>query len=120
MTVERDPMVPMPKATRSVSPSMKRTSFGSMPSRSWRICLNVVSWPCPWFLVPMKMVALPLGMKRTSANSGPGEAARSMALTIARPRSRPRARDASRRAAKPATSASLTASSMFLAKSPQS
>ena len=67
-------MVPMPKATRSVSPSMKRTSFGSMPSRSWRICLNVVSWPWPWFLVPMKIVALPLGLKRTSANSAGGEA----------------------------------------------
>jgi len=49
----------------------------------------VVSWPWPWFLVPMKMVALPLGLKRTSANSGPGEAARSMAFTTASPRSRP-------------------------------
>ena len=44
--------------------------------------MNVVSWPWPWFLVPMNRVALPLGAKRISANSGCGPAARSMALTM--------------------------------------
>ena len=43
----------MPNATRSVSPSMKCTSFGSMPSFSHRICLNTVSWPWPCVLVPI-------------------------------------------------------------------
>ena len=32
----------------------------------------MVSWPWPWFLVPMRRVALPLGSKRISANSGCG------------------------------------------------
>src|SRR5206468_3881534 len=91
-----------------------------MPSRSCRICLNVVSCPWPWFLVPMKTVALPLGANLISANSGAGPAARSIALTTARPRSAPRLRDASRREGKPATSARISARSMLFGKSPQS
>ena len=82
--------------------------------------MNVVSWPWPWFLVPMNTVALPLGAKRISANSGWAPAARSIALTTPIPRSLPRARDASRRASKPETSASFSALSMLAAKSPQS
>ena len=61
ITVEREPLVPMPKATRSVSPSMYCTSAGSSPSFSLSTCLNVVSWPWPWFLLPINRVALPLG-----------------------------------------------------------
>ena len=49
ITVEREPLVPMPNATRSVSPSMYCTSFGSMPSRSLSTCLNVG-------LVPLALV----------------------------------------------------------------
>ena len=37
--VERDPKVPMPKVTRSVSPSTTRMSSISMPRCSLRICL---------------------------------------------------------------------------------
>ena len=43
ITVEREPIVPMPQPTRSVSPSMYLTLWGSRPRRSCRICLNVVS-----------------------------------------------------------------------------
>src|SRR5207248_2470729 len=67
ITVEREPLVPIPKATRSVSPSMYCTSAGSSPSRSFRICLNTVSWPWPWFLLPIKSDALPRGSKRITA-----------------------------------------------------
>src|SRR5712691_8028125 len=97
MTVEREPIVPMPQATRSVSPSMYRTSRGSRPRRSWRICLNVVSWPWPWFLLPIRTVAPPLGSKRISAYSGCGPAAFSIALAMPIPRSRPRFFDSPRR-----------------------
>ena len=61
ITVEREPLVPMPKATRSVSPSMYCTVAGSRPSFSFSTCLKVVSWPWPWFLLPISRVALPLG-----------------------------------------------------------
>ena len=101
-TMEREPLEPMPKATRSVSPSMNCTSFGSMPRRSHRICLNAVSWPWPCVLVPISSNALPLGLKRTSANSGVGPAACSIALATPMPRSMPRFAESSRRAAKPA------------------
>ena len=120
MTVEREPIVPMPKPTRSVSPSMYFTSRGSRPSRSWRICLNVVSCPWPWFLLPMNRVALPLGEKRISANSGCGPAACSIEFAMPSPRSLPRCFAASRRAAKPATSAAFSASSMIGSNSPLS
>ena len=116
-TVEREPLVPMPKATRSVSPSMYCTSSGSMPSRSFRICLNMVSWPWPWFLVPISSAAVPLGLKRISAYSGCAvPAACSMALTMpsraaGRASSTPRARLRSpprRRASAPCPCSSRT------------
>ena len=43
ITVEHEPLVPMPRATRSVSPSMYCTVAGSSPSFSFRTCLKVVS-----------------------------------------------------------------------------
>ena len=39
IVVEREPPVPMPKATASVSPWMNLTEWGSTPSRSTRICV---------------------------------------------------------------------------------
>ena len=72
----------MPNATRSVSPSMYCTSFGSMPSRSLSTCLNTVSCPWPWFLLPISNVTLPLGWKRISANSCPGDAAFSIGFAM--------------------------------------
>ena len=64
--------------------------------------MNTVSWPWPCVLVPISNNALPLGWNRTSAYSGTGPAACSIAFARPMPRSLPRARDASRRAAKPA------------------
>src|SRR4029450_12583072 len=58
-----------------------------MPSFSCRIWRKIVSCPWPWFLVPMNTVTVPLGAKRTSANSGCGPAARSIGLERPSPRS---------------------------------
>ena len=43
VTIEREPFEPIPNATRSVSPSMKRISFAAVPSFSCRICLYILS-----------------------------------------------------------------------------
>ena len=70
MVAEREPPVPSPKNTLSVSPWMYSMLSGCTPSLSATTCLNVVSWPWPWFFEPISTVALPLGANRISANSG--------------------------------------------------
>ena len=89
MVAEREPPVPSPKNTSSVSPWMYCTSLGSRPSRSQTICLNTVSWPWPWLLEPENSVTVPERSKRISAPSMPGAAARSMVLEMPKPRSLP-------------------------------
>ena len=44
---ERDPYVPMPNCTLSVSPWTIETLSIGMPRRSATTCANVVSWPWP-------------------------------------------------------------------------
>ena len=81
----------------------------------------MVSWPCPWALVPISSAAVPLGLKRISAYSGCAvPAACSIALTMPSPRSLPRFLESAWRAAKPATSASFMAMSRFFSNWPQS
>ena len=72
MVAEREPPVPSPKNTWSVSPCMYCTSSGSRPSRSQTICLNTVSWPWPWLIEPENSVTAPERSKRISAPSKPG------------------------------------------------
>ena len=45
---ERDPYVPMPNCTLSVSPWTIETCSNGMPSRSLTSCANVVSLTWPW------------------------------------------------------------------------
>ena len=89
MVAEREPPVPSPKNTLSVSPWMYSMSFGWMPSLSATICLNVVSWPWPWLMLPEKIDTVPPRSKRISAPSKLGAAARSMVLDMPSPRSLP-------------------------------
>ena len=56
-----------------------------MPSRSATICLNVVSWPWPWLMLPESIVTVPVRSKRISAPSKPAAAARSMVLDMPKP-----------------------------------
>ncbi len=117
---EREPPVPSPKNTRSVSPWMYWVSAGSRPRRSHTNCLNTVSWPCPWVTLPENKVASPARSKRISAPSKLGAPARSMVLESPNPRSLPRFFASARRAAKPLASASASAMSMFFSNSPLS
>jgi len=45
IVVEREPPVPIPNATASVSPCMNFTRSGSTPRRSTRIWVWIVAWP---------------------------------------------------------------------------
>ena len=117
---EREPPVPSPKNTSSVSPWIYCTSCGSSPSRSQTICLKAVSWPWPWLLEPENMVTLPSRSKRTSAPSRLGAPARSMVLDRPKPKSLPRFLASLLRFSKPLQSASASARSMFFSNSPQS
>ena len=120
MVVEREPPVPMPKATASVSPWMNLIRSGSTPSRSTSICVWIVAWPWPCEIEPVTKVMPPSGSKRISAVSMVGSAACSMVLEMPMPRSMPRFAASLRRASKPAQSASFMARSMFSSKRPLS
>src|ERR1700722_4848311 len=66
---EREPYVPMPNCTLSVSPwTIEMLSIGS-PSRSDTSCANVVSCPCPCECDPGRISIDPVGLTRTSAES---------------------------------------------------
>ena len=119
IVAERDPPVPSPKNTLSVSPWMYSMSFGWMPSLSATTCLNVVSWPWPWLMEPEKIDTVPPRSKRISAPSKLGAAARSIVLDMPSPRSLPRFFDSALRLAKPATSAIFSAMSMPFSNSPE-
>ena len=120
MVVEREPPVPMPKATASVSPWMNLIRSGSTPSRSTSICVWIVAWPWPCEIEPVTKVMPPSGSKRISAVSMVGSAACSMVLEMPMPRSMPRLAASLRRASKPLQSASFMARSMFSSKRPLS
>ena len=66
---EREPKVPVPSATRSVSPATTSMSAMGMPVRSLAIMAHDVRWPCPWLDEPVKMVARPSAWISTLANS---------------------------------------------------
>src|SRR5215467_7732297 len=66
---EREPYVPIPNCTLSVSPCTIETFSNGMPSRSETSCANVVSCPCPCACVPVSTSTLPVGLTRTSALS---------------------------------------------------
>ena len=101
MVAEREPPVPSPKNTLSVSPWMYSMSFGWMPSLSATTCLNVVSWPWPWLMEPENICTVPPRSKRISAPSRPAAAARSMVFDMPSPRSLPRFLDSALRLPKP-------------------
>jgi hypothetical protein len=67
MVVEREPPVPMPNATASVSPAMNLIRSGSTPSRSTSIWVWIVAWPWPCEIEPVTKVMPPSGSKRTLA-----------------------------------------------------
>ena len=120
MVAEREPPVPSPKNTLSVSPWMYSMSFGCTPSLSATTCLNVVSWPWPWLMLPEKICTVPPRSKRISAPSKLAAAARSMVFDMPRPRSLPFFFDSALRLAKPSQSAIFSARSMPFSNSPQS
>ena len=67
IVVEREPPVPMPNATASVSPWMNLIWSGSTPSRSTRICVWMVAWPWPCEIEPVTKVMPP---ERVEADFG--------------------------------------------------
>ena len=75
---EREPPVPSPKNTLSVSPCTYSTSIGMNAERSQTSCLNTVSWPWPCVTLPEKSVTAPERSKRISAPSKPSVPARSI------------------------------------------
>src|SRR5215470_9258098 len=66
---EREPYVPMPNCTLSVSPCTIDTFSIGVPSRSATSWANVVSWPWPWLCDPVSTSTEPVGLTRTSADS---------------------------------------------------
>ncbi len=71
---DRDPNVPMPLLTTSVSDWMNSTSSMESPSFSATSIDHAVAWPWPWEDVPVFTTALPSGLTSTelnSASSGP-------------------------------------------------
>ena len=62
--IEREPKVPVPNGTWSVSPSMISICAIGTPSRDARICAKVVAWPWPWLWVPSSACTLPSGCTR--------------------------------------------------------
>ena len=66
---ERDPYVPMPICTLSVSPCTIEICSMGMPERCETSWANVVSWPCPWLCEPVSTSTVPTGLTRTSADS---------------------------------------------------
>src|SRR4029077_15484480 len=120
MVVEREPPVPIPKATASVSPWMNFTCSGSTPSRSTRICVCTVAWPWPCEMEPVTNVIPPSGSKRMSAVSMVGSAAISWVLEMRMPRSIPCLAASLRRASKPFQSASFMVRSRFSSNRPLS
>ena len=120
IVVEREPPVPMPKATASVSPWMNLILSGSTPSWLTSIWVWMVLWPWPCEIEPVTKVMPPSGSKRISAVSMVGSAACSMVLEMPMPRSLPRFAASFRRASKPFQSPSVMARSMFSSKRPLS
>ncbi len=59
----------MPNGAVSVSPSSTTTSSAGMPSSWATIWAQVVSWPWPWVLAPVRRMALPVMCTRSSAES---------------------------------------------------
>src|SRR5215475_14852253 len=66
---EREPYVPMPNCTLSVSPCTTETFSNGMPRRSETSCAKVVSCPCPCAWLPVSTSTEPVGLTRTSADS---------------------------------------------------
>ena len=124
ITMQREPQVPVEYGVSAVSPWIRRTSAGSMPSSVWATCASVVSSPCPCECVPIETVTAPVWSNLISALSGIGAGAGpaeiSMALAMPMPRSLPRVFASLRRPAKPVQSASSSASSMLRSNSPES
>ena len=66
---ERDPPVPPPRGTSSVSECSTRTFSNGTPSVVATICENAVSWPWPCALVPTRAVTVPSSSISTEPNS---------------------------------------------------
>ena len=68
---EREPAVPVPRATRPVSDWTSRTSSSATPSAPETSWAYAVSWPCPWADVPLSTVTTPSSPTSQAANSLP-------------------------------------------------
>ena len=66
---EREPYVPKPNCTLSVSPWTIETFSIGMPRREETSWANVVSWPWPWLCEPVSTSTVPIGLTLTSADS---------------------------------------------------
>ena len=66
---DREPPVPPPVGTRSVSPSTSRMRSIGMPVWSLTIMANAVWWPWPWENVPARTSAEPSSCTCTPPNS---------------------------------------------------
>ena len=67
--VDFEPYVPVPRATRSVSPLITVTRSTGSPICPAAICANVVSWPWPCENEPVLTIASPSGVISTAPNS---------------------------------------------------
>src|SRR5882724_9906726 len=61
---EREPYVPMPNCTLSVSPWTIVICSMGMPSRCEVSWANVVSWPWPWLCEPVSTSTEPLVVRK--------------------------------------------------------
>ena len=59
----------MPKGIWLVSPCTISTFSKGTPSFSETTCAKVVSWPWPWAWLPVSTLTVPVGLKRTTADS---------------------------------------------------
>ena len=118
--IEREATLGVPAGTSSLSPSTSRTAPGSTPSRLAISGTNVERCPCPIACAPVRNATLPSCSKRRSTASSRIPPATSRKQPMPMPRSLPSRSDAARRAAKPFQSASASARSRMVAKSPLS
>src|SRR5437879_6120773 len=69
---DREPKVPTPRGTTSVSPCTTSMASIGMPSASLTSMAQDVTWPCPCGDVPVRTTAVPFSCTSTAAYSPPG------------------------------------------------
>ena len=68
---DREPTVSPPLRISSVSPCSTVIRSIGTPVRSDTIIAHVVTWPCPYGVVPVRTIRLPSGCSSTAPNSDP-------------------------------------------------